>query len=107
MAVVMINEDGERTLEMTRVRDQQPVQTFGPGGPNEPFGDPIRLGHLNRRTHSARALRLKHRVEVGGELGVVIAKQEPNGLGTLSQPPRDLARLLSDPLCVGMCRAAR
>jgi hypothetical protein len=107
MAVVMINEYGERTLKVTRVRNQQPVQTFGSSGPNEPFRDPIRLRHLNRRAaNDAAALGLKYRVETVGELAVVIPNQEPNRDGTLGDGPGHLPRLLRDPLVVRMRCAA-
>jgi hypothetical protein len=36
--------------------------------------DPIRLRDLNGRTHDSCALRLKYRVEVERELGVMVAK---------------------------------
>jgi hypothetical protein len=55
IAVVMINEHGDRALEMTHVHDQQPVQTFGPDGPNEPFRQCIGLGYLNRRANDSGA----------------------------------------------------
>ena len=57
--VVMINEDGEDALEMTRVRDQQTVQAFGSNRPHEAFRDAIRLRDLNRRQHDPAALGLK------------------------------------------------
>lgn len=43
VTIVMGNEHPEDALKMLAVRDQQPVQTLGPTGPNEPFR------HLNRR----------------------------------------------------------
>jgi len=41
VTVVMINEDGKGALEMKRIRDQQPVQTFGSHRPDEAFRDPF------------------------------------------------------------------
>jgi hypothetical protein len=37
VAVVMINEDAQGALKMTRVHDQQPVQALGSNRPNEAF----------------------------------------------------------------------
>jgi hypothetical protein len=107
MAVVMINEDGQCTREMPRVRDQEPVQTFGSNGPNEPFRDPICLRGLNRCANDSGALCVKHIIEAVRELPIVIPNQETNGLRALSERPGDLSRLLRDPLAVRMRRAPR
>jgi hypothetical protein len=101
----MINEDGQCTLEMPRVRDQYPIQTFGSNGPNEPFRDPICLRGLNRCANDSAALCLKHIIEAASELPIVIPNQETNGLRALSERPGDLSRLLRNPLAVRMRRA--
>jgi hypothetical protein len=105
-AVVVFDEHLERVLKMPRVQDQQPVQTFGPNSPHEPFRDPIRLRRLNRRPDHTHVLGLEHRVKAAGELAIAIANQKPNRLLPLGESPRDLPRLLRDPRIVGMCRAA-
>ena len=50
-AVVVTDEDLNRVFKMLRVQDQEPVQTFGPNRPHEPFRNPIRLRCVNRRPH--------------------------------------------------------
>jgi hypothetical protein len=107
VTIVVISEHGERAFEVTSVHDQQPVQTFGPDRPNEPFRDPIRLRYLNRRANDPGALGVKHRVEAAGECPIVIANQETNRIPALSEHPRDLPRLLCHPLPVGLRGAAR
>src|SRR5437868_2794055 len=102
IAVVTINEHRERAFEVTSVHHQQPVQTFGPDGANEPFRDPIRLRDLNRRANDSGALGLKHRIEAVGEFAIVIVNQETNRVRALSDRPRDLPRLLRHPLPVGL-----
>ena len=91
---------------MTGIHDQQPVEAFGTRGPDKTFGDPIRFGNLNRRTNDSSAFRLKHRIEAVRELPVVIANDKTNGLRALAERPCDLPRLLRDPHCVWMRRAA-
>src|SRR5438093_3021327 len=102
----MVDEYGKRALEMTRVHDQQPVETLRSDSANEPFGDPIRFRYLSRRAKDSGALGLKHSVKAAREFAIVIAKQKANGLRALSQGPRHLPRLLGDPVPVGMGRAA-
>jgi hypothetical protein len=103
----MVDEHGGRALEMTRVHDQQQVETLRSDSANEPFGDPIRFRYLNRRAKDSGALGLKHSVKAAREFAIVIAKQKANGLRALSQGPRHLPRLLGDPVPVGMGLAAR
>src|SRR5215213_6974868 len=91
---------------MPRVQDQEPVQTFGPNRPHEPFRDPIRLRCLNRRPNNTHVLGLEHGVTAACELAIAIANQKPNRLLPLNESPRDLPRLLRDPRIVRMCRAA-
>jgi hypothetical protein len=104
-AVVMIDEDLDRVLKMPPVQDQQPVQTFGPSRPHEPFRDPVRLRSLNRRPNHTHGLGLKHGIEATRELAIAVANQKPNRLLPLNEFPRDLPRVLRDPRIVGMCRA--
>src|SRR5262249_27795113 len=74
--VVVITEHGERERQMAFIQDQQPVQTLGSSGPDEPFSDSIRLRHLNRRANDSGPLTFKHRIEAGRKLAVVIADQK-------------------------------
>jgi hypothetical protein len=87
---------------MTGVDDQQPIQTLGPSGPNEPFRNPIGLRDLNRRANNSDALGLKHRVEAAAKLAIMIANQETNRLRALTEGPRNLPSPLRDPVVVRM-----
>jgi hypothetical protein len=60
MAIVMINEHCENALEVSRVQNQQPIEALRTSGPDESFGDPIRLRCLNRRANDAYASALEH-----------------------------------------------
>ena len=104
--VVMIDEDVDGVLKMLRVQDQEPVQTFGPNSPHEPFRDPVRLRGLNRRPNNTHVLGLEHGVEAARELAIAVANQKPNRFLSLNERPGDLPRLLRDPRVVGMRRAA-
>ena len=90
----MINEHGQRALQLACAQDQEPIQTFGPNSPHEPFRDPIRLRRLNRRSNDTHVLGLEHRVKAACELAIAIANQKPNRLLPLKESPRDLPRLL-------------
>ena len=72
--VVVFDEDGERALEMPRVQDQEPIQALCSGRPDEPLGDPIRLGCLNRRLNNVDVFGLEDGIEAAGELGIAVVK---------------------------------
>jgi hypothetical protein len=92
---------------MTRVHDQQPIQTLGPDRSHEAFGNAIRLRDLNRRPNNARVLAFEHGIERGRELGVVVANQKPDRLDAFTERPSDLPRLLRDPCGIGVRRTLR
>ena len=71
--VVMIDELGEHALQMPGVQDQEPIQAFGSSGADEPLGDPVRLGYLNRRPNDSNVLGLEYGIEAACELAIVIA----------------------------------
>ena len=100
------NPDAEHTLEMTNVCDQQPVQTFGSNGLNEPFRDSVRLRGLNWRTNDSDALGMRRGIKAVREFAIVVSNQKMNALRLLGERPSNLSRLLRDPLAVGMRRAA-
>ena len=55
MAVVVIDEHGQRPFEMLRVHDQHPIKTFGSDRSDEPFRDPVGLRSLNWRANDSGA----------------------------------------------------
>ena len=69
----MIDEHGQRALEMLGADDQQPVQALGSSGPDEPFRDAIRLRNLNRSSHDLDALRAHKLRSFLTLLGVILA----------------------------------
>ena len=85
--------------------NQQPAQALGPSGPNEPFRNGVCRRRLNRRPDDLGALRLEDRIKAVGELAIPIANQKPHRLRSVTERPRDLSRLLGDPLGVWMGRA--
>jgi hypothetical protein len=105
-AVVMIDEDLDRVRKMSRVQDQQPVQTFGPNGPDEPFRDAVCLRSLKRRPNNTHLLGFKDGVEAARELAIAVANQQSNRLRPFNERPGDLPRLLRAPFTVRMRRAA-
>jgi len=83
----MIDEHGQRALEMLGADDQQPVQALGSSGPDEPFRDAIRLRNLNRSSHDLDALRLENGINTVRELTIAIANQKTNGLWSVAEGP--------------------
>jgi hypothetical protein len=51
----MINEDGEGTLKMPTVQDQEPIQTFGSSGPDESGRGLTKLPNWARRHAQPKA----------------------------------------------------
>jgi hypothetical protein len=102
--MVMINE--HRALEVTRIANEQPIETFGMNGPNEAFRDPVGLRYLNRRAHEAHAGALKHLIKAAREFAIVIANQQSVLVPRGRRASRSPDGLVCDPLLVGIGCAA-
>src|SRR5262245_21673842 len=61
--VVVINEHGERALQMPCVQDQEPIKAFGSRRADESLCDPIRLGCLNRRPNDSDVFGLEYGIK--------------------------------------------
>src|SRR5262249_57388535 len=77
--VVMIDEHGQRALQMPCVQDQEPIQAVGSSGADKRFCDPIRLGCLNRRPNDSDVFGLEDGIKAARELAIVIADQKRTG----------------------------
>ena len=99
--VVMLDEHRERALQMCGVQHQKPIEAFCAGGPDEPFGDTVRLRRLNRRLDDSNALSLEHGIETVRELAVPISDEKANRFRPIGKGPGHLPRLLRDPVGVG------
>ena len=73
--VVMINEHGQRALQMACAQDQEPIQALGSRRADEALCDPIRLGCLNRRPNDLDVCGLEYGIEAARELAIVVANQ--------------------------------
>jgi hypothetical protein len=80
VAVVMVDEHAEHSLEMSAVEDQEPVETFRADGGDEAFGDGVRFGREDRRADDLDPFAAEDAVEVAGELAVAVADKEPTGV---------------------------
>jgi hypothetical protein len=68
----------ENALEVPTTADQDVVEALSAHGPHEPLREGIGPRCADRRSDDADALRTEHLVERSGELGVPVAKEEPN-----------------------------
>ena len=107
VTIVMVNEHLEDALKMPALRDQQPVQTFGPNRSDEAFRHRVRCGRSPWRPHHLDTSAAKHRVERTREFLVAISDEKSRWFDPLRERPRELASLLRHPLCGGLARAAR
>ena len=96
----MIDEHGERALQMPGVQDQEPIQAFCSGGPDEALCNPVRLRCLNRRPDDADVLALEDGIEAARELAVAIANEHAKRFRPFGERPGYLPRLLRDPFGV-------
>lgn len=76
VAVVVVDEDPEHTLEMALVHDQQPVEALGASGADKALRDRVRLGRAHRCADDLDALACEDGVEVAQELAVAVADQK-------------------------------
>jgi hypothetical protein len=97
MAVVMIDVGVHDALELTTAGDQDPVEALAPHGPDEALGKRVRLRSLDRCSDDLDPLAAEDLVEGAAELRVAIVDQEAWRRGSVSERPRELARLLRDP----------
>jgi hypothetical protein len=104
LGVVMVYVDAQDAVEVARAKNQQPVQAFGPCGPYEALGVRVGPWRPERRLDHVDAVRAEDLVEVGGELRVAVADQEPRVVERAGDA--EVARLLGDPATVRVRRDA-
>jgi hypothetical protein len=73
---VVVDEHTQDALQVTAVKDQQPVEALDADGSDEPLGDGVCLRRRHGRLHDADATAAEHLVERAGVLGVAVADQE-------------------------------
>ena len=76
LAVVVLRVDPQDVFEVAAADDQEPVETFGSDGSDEPLGVRVRLRRSHRSVDHADSFAAEHLVEGSGELAVAIVDQE-------------------------------
>jgi hypothetical protein len=94
VAVVVVGEDVEHTLEVAPVDDQEPVEALRADGANEALGDRVCLRRADRRLDDLDPFAHEDGVEVARELAVAVADQETQRYAPVVERPGELARLL-------------
>ena len=90
---------------MTAAEDEEPVETFGADGADEPLGVGVRFGCAHGWGDDLDAFATEHLVERRGELAVAIVDQEPHSFKDAGEA--EVAGLLGDPGAVRLRRAPR
>jgi len=101
-AVVVVQELLDHCLQMVRAEDQEVVEQLVAAGGHEPLRDRVRARRAEWQAHNLRAFGPEDLIEVGGELGVAVAKEELGLQGTILEFPGQVPSLLSDPLAGGI-----
>ena len=94
-AVVVLDVDAQDVFEVAAADDQEPVETFGSDGSDEPLGVRVRLRRSHRRVDHADSFAAEHLVEGSGELAVAIVDQEAGSFEEAGEA--EVARLLEHP----------
>jgi len=106
MPVVVIFVLGQDTSQVRQIPDKSPIQDLPSAGADPSFHDRVRARCPHRSLDGPDADALEHRVEGGSELGVAIAEEELDRLGTPVKVHQKIPRLLGDPCCGWMGSAA-
>jgi hypothetical protein len=114
VAVVMLDVLVKDDFEMSTTEDEDPVETFSSYRADEALSEGVGTGRSNRSPDDPDAPGEEDLVEAGGELGVAISDQEPDGPGTvgeligqvpsLLEPMLQLDELSPRPRTPGECR---
>jgi hypothetical protein len=88
---------GQHYPQVGFVVDQHPVGALRPYGPHPAFGITVRPGCPRRNLHHCHALASEDLVERGGELGVTVADEKPEGAYPAGEVHEQVAGLLGCP----------
>lgn len=94
--VVMLDELGEHTFEVTLASDEQPVETFASRGAHESFSERVGARRAARHLDDSGTNRGDHLVEGPDELGIAVADQALDRAPLLLERHGKVARLLGD-----------
>jgi plasmid stabilization system protein ParE len=96
--------DTQDALQVTAVKDQQPVEALRPDGSDEPLGDGVCLRCPHGRLDDADARAAEHLVEGARVLAVAVADQQARAM--VGEVEAEVTRLLGDPRSGRVGRAA-
>src|SRR6266511_4102532 len=105
LGVVVLDVASQDRLEVAAAEDEEPVETLGADGADEPLGVGVGSGCAHGRGDDSDAFAAEHLVERQGELAVAIVDQEPHPLEDTREA--EVAGLLGNPGAGRVRRAAR
>lgn len=76
VAVVVLDVLVQDGFEMTASEDEHPVQAFSSKGPDETFGEGVRLGRLDRRLDDRDPFGCENLDEGAAKLGISVTDEE-------------------------------
>ncbi len=80
LGVVVLDVASQDRLEVAAAEDEEPVETLGADGADEPLGVGVGSGCAHGRGDDSDAFAAEHLVEPQGELAVAVVDQEPHPL---------------------------
>jgi hypothetical protein len=94
--VIAVGELAQHPLQMGIIEDEKMIEAFLSGGTDPSFGVRICIGSLKGCGENMEALADEDSIESIRELAIVVADQEPQGMGFV-EVPQDLSGLLCNP----------
>ena len=95
--VVVLDVLAQYEVEVAWSGDQKVVEALSSQCPDEPFGNRVRPGRLDRGADDPQVGAGEDGVERSGELAVPVADQEPEPVGAAAEIHQQVAGLLGDP----------
>ena len=96
-AVVVLDIDAERPLEMPPPLDERPVEALGPDRLDHPFGVGGGVRSPDRAADDPHPRRAEHRIEWPAELRVPVADEEADGRRAAIEVQHEVPGLLDSP----------
>ena len=103
-AVVVLDIDPQRSIEMPPTEGERPVEALGPDRLDHALGVGVGVRSPDRSADHLGTFRANDLVEPSAELRVPVSDEEPDRARQSVEVQREVARLLGDPRRVRVSR---